>query len=139
MARPSAAPSVGSVPAPSSSSSTRLCASASFRMKAIREICELNVLSDCSRLCSSPMSARMRLKTGTLLPSPAGMCMPHWAIRQSRPGRLEADGFAAGVRPRDDEQVEAEAEADVDRDHLTFRSQGGRRLAVPDLCLTPDS
>ena len=51
----------------------------------MREMCELNVLSDCSRLCSSPMSARMWWKTGTLLPSPAGMCMPDWAIRHSRP------------------------------------------------------
>ena len=54
-------------------------------MEAMREMCELNVLSDCSRLCSSPMSARMWWKTGTLLPSPAGMCMPDWAIRHSRP------------------------------------------------------
>ena len=57
-------------------------------MEAIREMCELKVLSDCSRLCSSPMSARMWRKTGTLLPSPAGMCMPDWAIRQSRPAVL---------------------------------------------------
>ena len=39
---------------------------------------------------------------------------------------LEADGFAAGVRPGDDEQVEAEAEADVDRNDLTLSGVGGR-------------
>ena len=52
-----AAPSVGSVPAQSSSKSTREFREASFRMRMIFVICEEKVLKDCSMLCSSPMSA----------------------------------------------------------------------------------
>ena len=36
-------------------------------------------------LCSSPMSARMWLNTGRLLPSSAGICRPHWFMAASRP------------------------------------------------------
>ena len=39
----------------------------------------------CSMLCSSPISARMWLNTGRLLPSAAGMCRPHWFMAASRP------------------------------------------------------
>ena len=34
------------------------------------KMCELKVLSDCSRLCSSPISARICSNTGALLPLP---------------------------------------------------------------------
>ena len=43
------------------------------------------VESDCSMLCSSPMSAKMLRCMQTRLPSPAGMNRPHWAIAVSRP------------------------------------------------------
>ena len=39
----------------------------------------------CSMLCSSPMSARIWLNTGRLLPSSAGIWRPHWLIAESRP------------------------------------------------------
>ena len=61
MAWPMAAPSSGSVPAPSSSISTSVPGRACLSMVISRDMCELNVLSDCCRLCSSPMSMRMSL------------------------------------------------------------------------------
>ena len=113
------------------------------RMGAMREMCELKVLSDCSRLCSSPMSARMWWKTGTLLPSPAGMCMPALGHQAEQAGRLEADRLAAGVRPGDDEQVEAECRGGCRWARLPLRSQRATRARrsdhrMPD-SLAPDS
>ena len=52
-----AAPSVGSVPAPSSSKRQRESASAWFRMWTMLFIWEEKVDRLCSMLCSSPMSA----------------------------------------------------------------------------------
>ena len=51
-------------------------------------MCAEKVERLCSMLCSSPMSARMPVNTLTALRSPAGMCSPHCAIRQSRPSVL---------------------------------------------------
>ena len=53
----SAAPSTGSVPAPNSSSSTSEPPVALSRIEMMLPTCELNVESDCSIDCSSPMSA----------------------------------------------------------------------------------
>ncbi len=81
----SAAPSTGSVPAPSSSKSTRLFSSASEIIFIIFFICAEKVESDCSMLCSSPMSASTLPKTDTSLFSSAGIKRPHMAIRVKRP------------------------------------------------------
>ena len=80
-----AAPSTGSVPAPSSSNSTRLWLSAARKMRMILVMWAEKVDRDCSMLCSSPMSARMWRYTATRLPSPAGIISPHMAIRVNRP------------------------------------------------------
>jgi len=85
IARPRGAPSGGSGPAPSASRSTRLCPSAGPKIVAMREMCELNVLSDCSRLCSSPMSAQTSPTTPISEPGSAGMCRPASAISVSKP------------------------------------------------------
>ena len=106
IARPSAAPSVGSVPAPSSSSSTSDCEVALARISLIRRTCDENVESDCSRLCSSPMSASTSSKIGNCEPSPAGTCRPDWAMIASRPTVFERHRLAAGVRPGHDQDVE---------------------------------
>ena len=60
----SAEPSVGSVPAPSSSRSTSVPSPASPTMRMIVRRWPLNVESDCATDCSSPMSARTSRKTG---------------------------------------------------------------------------
>ena len=81
----SAAPSTGSVPAPSSSNRIRLFSSASFSISTVLAMCAEKVDRLCSMLCSSPTSASTRSNTCTALWSPAGMCRPHWAIRHSSP------------------------------------------------------
>src|SRR5208282_3701551 len=93
MARPSAAPSAGSVPAPSSSSKTSECCVASPRSCEIRRTCDENVESDCSRLCSSPISASTWSKTGSCEPSAAGTCRPLCAMIASKPTVLSATVF----------------------------------------------
>ena len=85
MAAARAAPSTGSVPAPSSSSRIRELSSASFKMPTMVVMWEEKVDRDWAMDCSSPMSASTRLKTRTVESAPAGMCRPHWAMRVSRP------------------------------------------------------
>ena len=62
MAMASAAPSVGSVPAPSSSNSARDLGVTFFRMSTMLVMWEEKVDSDCSMDCSSPMSANTSSK-----------------------------------------------------------------------------
>ena len=85
MATARAAPSVGSVPAPSSSKRMRDASSHSDIMLTILLIWAEKVERFCSMLCSSPISARIWLNTGRLLPSSAGICNPHWFMAASRP------------------------------------------------------
>ncbi len=85
MAAAKAAPSTGSVPAPSSSRSTRLFSSAAFNMLMIFVMWAEKVDRLCSMLCSSPISARIWSKTDTSLPSPAGIISPHMAISDKSP------------------------------------------------------
>ena len=82
MAMARAAPSVGSVPAPSSSKSTRERSSACSQKDTMLVIWEEKVLRLCSMLCSSPISANTswnRASSGVLrwqeceaLPAPSG-------------------------------------------------------------------
>ena len=51
-------------------------------------MCAENVDRLCSMDCSSPTSASTRSNTRTTLPSSAGMCRPHCAIRHSSPSVL---------------------------------------------------
>ena len=48
-------------------------------------MCAENVDSDCSMLCSSPISAMISSNTGMVLPSAHGMCRPHCVIAESKP------------------------------------------------------
>ena len=56
-------------------------------------MCEENVESDCSRLCSSPMSASTSSKTGSCDPWCAGMCRPDCAMIASSPTVFRATVF----------------------------------------------
>ena len=85
MAMASAAPSVGSVPAPISSKSIRLLLSALFKMSTVFVICELNVLRLCSILCSSPISANISSNTAMSECSRAGILSPACAISVRSP------------------------------------------------------
>ena len=69
----SAAPSVGSVPAPSSSKRQRELESACSRIFTMVVMWEEKVLRLCSMLCSSPMSANTSSNTDSSDPSKAGM------------------------------------------------------------------
>ena len=69
----SAAPSVGSVPAPSSSKSTRERSSAWFQKDTMFVIWEEKVLRLCSMLCSSPISAKTSVKTESSIGPPRGI------------------------------------------------------------------
>ena len=88
--RARAAPSDGSVPAPSSSSSTSVRGPAALMIRTMLVMCAEKVESDCSIDCSSPMSAKMSCRIGSRVPSSAGIGSPAWAIRQSSPTVLSA-------------------------------------------------
>jgi len=84
-ARANAEPSCGSVPAPSSSNSTKLRWFARLRMRTICIMCPENVERDCSMDCSSPISANTSLKTLRREPDCAGICKPDCAMSTSKP------------------------------------------------------
>ena len=81
----SAAPSVGSVPAQSSSKSTRERSLTCSKIRMMLTMWEEKVLSDCSILCSSPMSANTSSKIPSSERSDAGICRPDCPISVSRP------------------------------------------------------
>ena len=85
MAMARAAPSVGSVPAPSSSKSTRLSGVICFKKDTMFVMWEEKVLRLCSMLCSSPMSANTLVNTPSSERSRAGMWRPAWPIRVKSP------------------------------------------------------
>ena len=84
-ARASAEPSSGSVPVPSSSSSTSERGPASFRTRTTLPKWDENVDTDRSMLCASPMSANTLSKTDRDDPEAAGICNPAWCISTSNP------------------------------------------------------
>ena len=84
----SAAPSTGSVPAPNSSINTSVLSSASRSTETILVICAEKVESDCSMLCSSPMSASTLPNTATRELSAAGIYSPQAAIKVNNPSVL---------------------------------------------------
>ena len=79
------APSCGSVPAPNSSTSTKLSLSAAAKISTIFVIWLENVDKLCSIDCSSPISAKISLKTATLLPLSARIGSPDCAISCANP------------------------------------------------------
>ena len=89
--------------------------------------CPEKVESDCSMLCSSPMSAKTFWKTGMREPCSAGIGSPACAISVSRPTVLERDRLTAGVRARDEHAALIERERDRDRDHIAGEQRVTRR------------
>ena len=85
MAIARAAPSVGSVPAFSSSNSTRECSSTCFKNETMFVMWEEKVLRLCSILCSSPISAYTFSKRASSERSSAGIWSPACPIRVNNP------------------------------------------------------
>ena len=81
----SAAPSVGSVPAHNSSNSTRERSPAWLKIRIMLVIWEEKVLSDCSMLCSSPISAKTSSKIPSSERSEAGIWSPACPIKVKSP------------------------------------------------------
>ena len=79
------APSWGSVPAPSSSTKTRLLLSAASKISTMWVMWLENVDKLCSIDCSSPMSAKISWKMATRLPLSAKIGRPDWAISCASP------------------------------------------------------
>ena len=121
----SAAPSVGSVPAPARRAARACQVPAASTIRMIELRWPENVDSDCAIVCSSPMSAKTRARSG-------GGCRrrPGWEaglVHQAEQAeRAQRDGLAAGVRAGHDERREAVAEAQVDRDDHSWSGPGWR-------------
>ena len=123
----SAEPSVGSVPAPSSSSRTSVSGPAASTIVVIRRRWPENVDSDWATDCSSPMSANTSRQTGSRLPG-SGRDVEAGLVHQAeQPERAQRDGLAAGVRAGHDEGRVAVADADVDRHDATGQARVARR------------
>ncbi len=85
-----APPSAGSVPVPTSSSSTSAGTCNDRSIAAMLVMCAEKVLRLAEIDCSSPMSAKSVRNTGNVDPGAAGMCRPAWAISASNPAVLSA-------------------------------------------------
>ena len=90
VAAASAAPSAGSVPLPTSSSSTSDPASASSRIRRSIATCALKVDRLAAIDCRSPMSAKNRVNSGSRLPAPTGGTMPDCASAAASPTALSS-------------------------------------------------
>ena len=90
IAMPSAPPSTGSVPAPTSSSSTSAGSASDRSIWTMFVMCHEKVLRLAAIDCSSPMSANTDRNTGSRDPCSAGTCSPACAISASRPAVLSA-------------------------------------------------
>jgi hypothetical protein len=86
-------------------------------------MCDENVDSDCSMLCSSPMSARTPSKKLSLLSSDAGTISPDMAIRVIRPSVLSVTVLPPVFGPVIDERIEIAPERDIHRHDLIRRYQ----------------
>ena len=122
----SADPSVGSVPAPSSSSSTRQPGPAPSTMRTIERRWPLNVDSDCATDCSSPMSANTSRKTGRTLPVGGRHVEPRLVHQRQQADGPERDRLAAGVGTGDDDRGVVAAQAHVDGHHAAGQPRVAR-------------
>ena len=125
MAMARAAPSVGSVPAHSSSKSTRECWRCLVQNPdTMLVIWEEKVLRICSILCSSPMSANTSSKTASSELS-SGRNMKAGLSHQGKKAHgFQGNSFTAGVGAGDDQQVEVFAQPDGDGNDLLRIQQG---------------
>ena len=125
-------PSTGSVPAPSSSSRTRLPPSASSRIRMMLVMWAEKVERDCSMDCSSPISANTAENTDRGAAVVRRRHQPAHRHQSEQADGFQGDGFAAGVGPGDDQGVEGGAELHVDGDHLLRIDQRMAGVAEPD-------
>jgi hypothetical protein len=116
MARARAAPSCGSVPAPSSSRMTSERLSAFFK--------------DAHDIGQMPAEGAERLFNGLLIADISPDCLeagqlgaalrrdvqPRLRHQHQQPDRLQADGLAAGVRAGDDQRADAGVKVNIDGD-----------------------
>ena len=127
----SAPPSIGSVPDPSSSNSTR-AGSASIRsIDAMLVTCQEKVLRFAAIDCSSPMSAKTDRNTGSREPGAAGMCRPACAISASSPSVFSATVLPPVFGPVMTSTLDGGASQHVDRHR--FGRLLARRLALAPL------
>ena len=119
----SAEPSVGSVPAPSSSSRTRVPGPAASTIRVIERRWPENVERLWAIDCSSPMSAKTSRNIGQPRAGLGRDVEPGLVHQAQQPERPERHGLAAGVRPGHDERGVAVAEPDVDRDHAAGQAR----------------
>ena len=132
IARPSAAPSAGIGARAQLVEQDQRALRAPGRGSAeIRRTCDEKVESDCSRLCSSPMSASTSSKTGSCDPSPAGMCRPAWAMTASSPTVLSATVLPPVFGPGDDQDPELDARGGRRSARLASRARSAGAASAP--------
>ena len=119
MAMASAAPSVGSVPAPSSSKSTR-----SLAVRLVEDLHDVGHMGGEGAQATAQCSARRRCrrytrpKTLSSVPSSAGTCRPALRHEGEQAHRLEGHRLAAGVGAGDDERGKFIAQPQIAGHHL---------------------
>ena len=77
-----------------------------------------NVESDCSMLCSSPISTSTCRNTATSLSSPAGIISPHMAIRHKSPVVFSDTVLPPVLGPVTHQGVEPVAQKDIGGHHF---------------------
>ena len=128
MATPSAPPSIGSVPEPTSSSRTSAGSARARSIDAMLVMCAEKVLRLASIDCSSPMSAKIDRKTGSARAVGRGNAQARLRHQRQQPGGLQRDGLAAGVRPGD-RAAPSPAAIDLDRHRHRAALSSGCRAA----------
>ena len=120
----SADPSVGSVPAPISSRRTSVRGPAASRKRTTLRRWLEKVDSDWAMLCSSPMSASTRRKTGMPSAVRGRHPEPRLVHEGQQAQRLEGDRLAAGVGAGDDQGLVAEPLAQAQINGHRIRDPG---------------
>ena len=147
MAIASAPPSIGSVPAPASSSSTRAGVCSAPSIATMLAMWPEKVLRLFAIDCSSPMSAKTERNTGICDSSVDRDQQSRLGEQRQQARGLQRDGLAAGVRSGDDQDVHRRDQQDVHGHGLAIvgcRSAarggllGGVRFSVVVADMAPD-
>ena len=126
----SAPPSAGSVPVPTSSSSTSAGTCSARSIAAMLVMCAEKVLRLAEIDCSSPMSANSVRNTGSVEPAAAGMCSPAWAISASSPAVFSATVLPPVFGPVMSSTRAGGQQHDVHRDRRRRAALGGVLEAI---------
>ena len=129
MAQPSAAPSCGSVPDPSSSMRTSESRVARRRISLRFLRCALNVERLASIDCSSPTSAKHVVEHGNAALGADRRGDAGLTHRRDETERLEQHGLAAGVRSRHEQRALLGDEREVERDDVDALREQQRMTA----------